>query len=62
MSVRLLSSDFVGSKLFRFMAKIEQTPRKLLHFENKQDAALSKSAKIVLSMSIFYVKDQQNWE
>ena len=35
-SVRLLSFYFGGSKLFRFLAKIEHIPRRLLHFVNRQ--------------------------
>ena len=36
-SVGLFSFYFVGSKLFIFLAKIEHTPRKLLHFVNRWD-------------------------
>ena len=47
-----------GSKLVRFLAKIKHTPRKLLYFVNRPNAKSSKSAKIILSKSIFYVKNQ----
>ena len=60
-SVRLLSFYFGGSKLVRFLAKIEHTPRKLLYFVNRPYARSSKSAKIVPSKSNFYVRKQRNF-
>ena len=48
-SVRLLNSYFGGSKLVRFLAKNGHTPKKLMYFVNRHDAAWPKSAKIVLS-------------
>ena len=36
-SVRLVSFYFGGSKLARFLSKIEHTPRKLLYFVNRHN-------------------------
>ena len=49
-SVRLLSSDFEGSKLVRFLAKNQHTQRKLLYFVN---TALSKTNGIFLILFSF---------
>ena len=55
MSVRLLSFNFLwGSKLMRFMAAIEHTQQKLLHFVNRHNARSSKCVKNGLSMTIFF--------
>ena len=49
--------QMVGSKKQGFWQKINTyTQRKPLYFENTGSASLSKSADIVLSKSIFYVK------
>ena len=37
-SVGLLSFYFGGSRFFRFLAKTEHTPRKVLYFVNKLNA------------------------
>ena len=49
-----------GSKLERFLPKNQLTQKKLLKFEFWINNELSKSAKILLSKSIFYVKNHQN--
>ena len=46
-----------GMKLERFFPKNQHTQRKLLNFENWLNGKVSKSAKIWLSKSIFYVKN-----
>ena len=48
------------TKLERFLAKNQHTQRKLLNFEFWINGELSKSAKIWLSKSIFYVKNHSN--
>ena len=49
-----------GTKLERFSPKNQDTQRKLLDFENWVNGEVSKSAKIWLSKSIFYVKNYPN--
>ena len=46
-----------GAKLEIFLPKNQHTQRKLLNFENWVNGKVSKSAKIWLSKSIFYVKN-----
>ena len=48
-----------GTKLERFLAKNQHPQRKLLNFENLLNREVSKSAKIWLSKSIFYVEKYQ---
>ena len=48
------------AKLERFLHKNQHTQRKLLNFENWVNGEVSKSAKIWLSKSIFYVKNYLN--
>ena len=52
-SVRLLGFNHGGSKLIRFLVKIEDKPRKVLYFVNKQNTRSSKYAKIGLSKATF---------
>ena len=49
------------TKLERFLPKNQHTWRKLLNFEFWISGILSKSAKIRLSKSIFYVKNHPNF-
>ena len=49
-----------GTRLERFLYKNQHTQRKLLNFEFWINGELSKSAKIWLSKSIFYVKNHPN--
>ena len=49
-----------GTKLERFLSKNQHTQRKILNFENWVNGEVSKSTKIWLSKSIFYVKTHQN--
>ena len=48
------------TKLERFLPKNQHTERKLLNFENWCSGEMSKSAKICLSMTIFYSKNHWN--
>ena len=48
------------TKLERFLAKSQYTQRKLLTFVNLCNGEASKSAKIWLSKSIFYVRNYRN--
>ena len=48
------------TKLERLLPKNQHTQRKLLNFENWCSEEVSKSAKIWLSKSIFYVKNHLN--
>ena len=48
------------TKLERFLPKNQHTQRKLLNFETWVNGEVSKSAKIWLSKSIFYVKNYPN--
>ena len=57
---RLWSFQTRGMKLERFLPKNQHTQRKLLNFENRCNGEVSKSAKIWLSKSIFYVKNHWN--
>ena len=50
----------MGSKKQGFCTKINSSQMKLLYFVNWHSARVSKSAKIVLSKSIFFVKNQSN--
>ena len=50
----------MGPKKQGFCSKINCIQMKLLYFENWHSARASKSAKIVLSKSIFYVKKHLN--
>ena len=47
-------------KLERFLPRNQHTQRKLLNFENPCNGEVSKSAKMQLSKSIFYVKNLWN--
>ena len=49
-----------STKLERFLPKNQNTQRKWLKFENWVNGEVSKSAKIWLSKSIFYVKNYPN--
>ena len=49
-----------GTKLERFLLKNQHTKRKILNFEFGINGKLSKNAKILLSKSIFYVKNHLN--
>ena len=49
-----------GTKLEGFLPKKKHTQRKLLNFENWVNGEASKRAKILLSRSIFYVKNYPN--
>ena len=51
----------MGHKKQGFCSKINCIQMKLLYFVNWHSARASKSAKIVLSKSIFYVKNQPNF-
>ena len=51
----------MGPKKQGFCSKINCIQMKLLYFVNWHSARASKSAKIVLSKSIFYVKNQPNF-
>ena len=55
--VEFLSREYKNGKIF---PKNQYTERKLLNFENWINGKLSKSAKISLSKSIFYVKNHPN--
>jgi hypothetical protein len=56
-----LSSFQAGyTNLKRFVPKNQHTQRKLLNFENWVNGEVSKSDKIWLSKSIFYVKNHRN--
>ena len=57
---RLWSFQTGGIKLERFFPKNQHTQRKLLNFENWVNGEVSKSAKIWLSRSTFYVKNYPN--
>ena len=57
---RLWSFQTGDTKLERFLPKNQHTQRKLLNFEFWINGELSKSAKIWLSKSIFYVKNHSN--
>ena len=57
-SVRLWNFKDGGSLKARFLAKNQHTKKKLLYFINTMIYGWSKSAKIVLSKSIFCVKNQ----
>jgi hypothetical protein len=48
------------TNLKRFVPKNQHTQRKLLNFENWVNGKVSKSDKIWLSKSIFYVKNHRN--
>ena len=61
MSVRLWNFKDGGSLNASFLPKNQHAQRKPLYFENTGSTSLSKSAKIVLSKSIFYVKNQRNF-
>ena len=57
----LLSFQAGGTKIERFLQRINIcTQRKLLNFENWCNGEVSKSSKIWLSKSIFYVKNYPN--
>ena len=56
----LWSFQMGGTKLERFLPNNQHTQRKLLNFENWVNGEVSKSAKIWLSKSIFYVKNYPN--
>ena len=47
-------------KIWKILPKKQHTKRKPLHFEFWINGKLSKSAKILLSKSIFYVKNHRN--
>ena len=49
-----------GTKSKIFLPKNQHTQRKLLNFENWVNGEVSKSAKILLSKSILYVKNDPN--
>ena len=49
-----------GTKLERFLPQDQHTQRKLLKLENWCSGEVSKSAKVWLSKSIFYVKKHRN--
>ena len=49
-----------GTKLEKFLPKNQHTHRKLLNFEFWINGKLSKSAKISLSKSFFYIKNHSN--
>ena len=57
MAIRVM--DF--SNLERFLPKNQHTQRKLLNFENWVNGEVSKSAKIRLSKSIFYVNVSESF-
>ena len=54
-------SRLMGPKKQDFCSKINCIQMKLLYFVNWHSARASKSAKIVLSKAIFYVKNQPNF-
>ena len=56
----LCSFQTGDTKLERFLPKNQHTQRKLLNFEFWINVELSRSAKIWLSKSIFYVKNHPN--
>ena len=60
MAVRVVEFSKGDTKLARFLPKNQHTQRKLLNFENWVNEEVSKSAKILLSNSIFYVKNYPN--
>ena len=57
---RLWSFKSRDTKLERFLPKNQHTQIKLLDFENWCNGKVSKSAKIWLSKSIFYIKNHWN--
>ena len=57
----LLNFQEGDTKLETFLPKNQYTQRKLLNFENWCSGEVSKSAKIWLSKSIFYVKNHLNF-
>ena len=57
---RLWSFQNRGIKLQKFLPNNQHTQRKLLNLENWVSGEVSKSAKIWLSKSIFYVKNYPN--
>ena len=56
----LLSFQAGGTKLKRCLPKNQHTQRKMLNYENWIIGKVSKSAKIRLAKSIFYVKNYLN--
>ena len=56
----MLSFQVEGTKLERFLLKNQHSQRKLLNFENWCSGEVSKSAKVWLLKSIFYVKNHPN--
>ena len=60
MAIRVVEFSNGGTKLEIFFPKNQHTQRKLLNFENWVNREVSKSAKIWLSKSIFYVKNDPN--
>ena len=57
---RLWSFQSGGTKSERVLPKNQHTQKKVFNFENWTNGEVSKSAKIWLSNSIFYVKNQLN--
>ena len=55
-----MSFYFGGSKLVRFLAKIEHIQRKLLYYVNRHKTRSTKCAKIGLSKTSFYDKSHLN--
>ena len=53
---RVVKFSSAGYKIGKKMPKNQRTQRKLLNFENWCNGEVSKSAKILLSKSIFYAK------
>ena len=60
MVIRVVEFLSGGTNLERFLPKNQHIKRKLLNFENWCNREVSKSAKILLSKSIFYVKNHPN--
>ena len=60
MAIRVVEFPNGGKKIERVLPKNQHTQRKLLNFENWVNGEVSKSAKILLSKSIFYVKNHPN--
>ena len=60
MAIRFVEFSSGGIKLERFSPKNQQTQRRFLNFENWTIGEVSKKAKILLSKSIFYVKNHLN--
>ena len=60
MVIRVVEFSSQGYRIRKIFAERSTYPRKLLNFENWCGGEVSKSAKVWLSKSIFYVKNHRN--